>query len=184
VTFLRGEGAERVLTPRFREEVDRFALWTEGSWHVARTDAGAERTVQLFHQLSAEMPGTVSLSLLRVRDGVEWRGDDVALSDAREGIARLRPLLARTGGVVATLWGDARQLALSPQLSLWAWARTARWRAAFRAAGLEECPRVELGDRRWASAPAMLAGSRELDDALVAVAARLGLAAPVRDGRE
>ncbi len=184
MTFLRGAQAETVVAHRFREEVVGFALWREGTWWVGRTDATAERTLALFHALSAEMPGTVSVSFTRVRDGAESVGVDIALSDVREGIARLRPALARTGGVVVTLWGDDRQLSLSAQLSVWMWANTPAWREALLVEGLVGVSPSLLTDRRWVVAREELAGSRDLDRVLDAVTTRLGLAAPTRTRRD
>ena len=184
MTFLRGAQAETVVAHRFREEVEAFALWREGACWIGRTDATAERTLALFHALSAEMPGTVSVSFTRVRDGAESVGLALALSDVREGIARLRPALARTGGVVVTLWGDDRQLSLSAQLSVWLWSNTPAWRSALLAQGLVDVSPPKLTDRRWAAAREELAGSRDLDLVLDAVTTRLGLAAPTRTQRD
>ena len=180
MSFLRGAAVEPEVWRHFRESDDHFAAWRDGAWWVVRTDAPSERTVQRFHELSALMPGTVSVALTRVRDATEWRGDDVALSDVREGIARLRVPVARTGGLMVTLWGDQRQLALSPQLSLWAWARTPAWRQALAIPGMRECPREALGDRRWATDARALSGSDELDGVTAAVVHRLGLTAATR----
>ncbi len=180
MTFLRGAEAETVVAHRFRVEMDTFASWREGDLWVSRTDVPAEGSVSLFHALSAEMPGTVSVSFLRVRDGEAWEGGNVALSDVRESIARLRSPLSRTGSVIVTLWGDGRQLSLSAQLSVWCWARTPVWREVLVASGLGQVSVSALGDRRWASAHNALAGSQELDRAIEAAVSRLGLGAPSR----
>ncbi len=177
MSFLRGAHAEVDVGYRFRTETDGFSLWREGGWHVARTDAPAERSVALFHALSAEMPGTVSVALHRARDGSEWRGSSVALSDVRESIARLRPAVGRTGGLELTVWSGNLQLALSAQLSVWAWARDTAWRVPLEAAGLREVPREALADRRWASSRDRLTGSDELDEVTASVVERLGLTA-------
>ena len=184
MSFLRGTSAEAVVWPRFRTVDEGFAVWREAPWWVARTDAPAERTVQCFHELSTELPGTVSVSVARVRDGVEWSGHQVALADVREGIARLRFPVARTGGLVITLWGEGCQLALSAQLAVWTWARTNRWRSALGDLGLAERARAQLGDRRWASRAIGLAGSAELDEVTHAVVARLGLSAATPSRRD
>lgn len=176
MSLVRGEAEAVEVARRFRRDADHFACWREGDWWVLRTDAPAERTAELFHELSAELPGTVALSLVRVRDGQGWEGRDLALADVREEVARLRAPVARTGGLVVTAWGDDRQLALSAQLSTWAWARTPTWRTAAGRAGLVERPRAQLGDRRWASRPAELPGSRELDAVVASIVGRLGLA--------
>ncbi|MBI3790221.1 MAG: hypothetical protein HY275_05015 [Gemmatimonadetes bacterium] len=184
MSFVRGADAAADQAGRFREVADHFAIWREGRLWVARTDAPAERTVALFHALSAELPGTVSLSIARVRDGRGWEGQAQPLTDVREGIARLRAPLARTGGLEVTLWGDGRQLSLSAQLAVWTWAPTRAWRTALEAQGLHEVPRDALGDRRWAARADQLAGSRDLDEVTASVVARLGLADAVPPIRE
>lgn len=181
MSLVRGEAEAVEVARRFRRDVDHFACWREGDWWVLRTDAPAERTAELFHELSAELPGTVALSLVRARDGQRWEGRDLALADVREEVARLRAPVARTGGLLVSAWGDGRQWSLSPQLAAWGWAATPAWRDAARRAGLLERPQAQLGDRRWASRPGDLPGSRELDAVVASVVDRLGLS-PV-DGR-
>ena len=184
MSFLRGERAAETMAHRFRPDEGAFALWRERDLWVARTDAAAEATLSAFHALTAEMPGTVNVAITRARDGAEWTGANAALTDVREGIARLRQPLARTGGLVITLWGDGRQLAISAQLSTWAWAPSRSWRPLLISAGLREGAPTELADRRWARRAEEFVGSRELDEVRASVVARLGLAAPSRVGAD
>jgi hypothetical protein len=71
-----------------------------------------------------------------VRAQLHWRGDDTALVDARDTIARIKGTLAMHAGVELTLVGADDQLTLTPNLEIFVYARTDRWLYLLQGKGL------------------------------------------------
>jgi hypothetical protein len=175
MAFLRARLPATVVWPRFRAGVDEFTCEPVGTAWAVHIAAGAERTAELFHELTDEMPGAVSLSITRARDGTVWRGDALALTDVRESVARLRAPITAVGGFEVSIYTADDQLALSAQLELYAYARSDRWRYLLQHRGFVE--REAIADRRWARSTEDFVVSAEADAAIAATVERLGLKA-------
>ena len=174
MAFLRDREPAVEVWRRFRLEHDAFMSTRDGGTWVTRVGATAERTLELFHELTAELTGAVRLSMTRMRDGTSWHGEQLALADVREAVARLRVPLATTGGVEVSVVTDDDQLSVSPQLVLHAFSRSDRWGALLVARGLQL--RRSIPDRRWARSVGDFAESPALDGVLGSIAGSLSLA--------
>lgn len=183
MAFLRESQPAAEAWRRFRRDAEVFACLREGGMWVTRVGATAERTLEIFHDLTAELEGTVQLSLARLRDGAHWQGSQLALADVREGVARLRVPLAVCGGVEVSIWTHDDQLSVSAQLTLHLFSRRDRWRDLLVARGLEE--RRAIPDRRWARSRDDFAASPALDRVIDSIAGTLmlGRAASPVEGR-
>jgi hypothetical protein len=131
--------------------------------------------VDLFHALSEHLPPAVDVAVEEVRGGRRWRGDDVALPDVREAIARLKVPLAVYGGVEFAVYSSEDQLTLTPDLDLYIYARSDRWLYILQGKGLQEADEVRLIS--WALPREAWRAAPELGDALAAAAERLALQA-------
>ena len=175
MAFLRARLPATVVWTRFRPGLDEFTCRRDGNVWAVCIAAGAERTAELFHELTDELPAVVSLSITRARDGRSWRGDLLSLADVRESVARLRVPLAAVGGYEVSIQTPDDQLALTPQLSLYVYARSDRWRYLLLSRGLVE--RSVIADRRWARTVDDFVVSTGADAAVAAAVDRLGLKA-------
>lgn len=175
MAFLRARLPAVVIWPRFRSGVDEFSCTADGGVWVVRMAAGAERTAALFHGLTDEMPPVVNAAIVRARDGAAWRGDSLALADVRESMARLRPPIAAVGGFELSVYTADDQLTLTPQIELYIYARSDRWRYLLQRRGMVE--RDAIADRRWARSVDDFVASAEADAAVAAAVERLGLKA-------
>lgn len=173
MTFLRARLPETVVWPRFRSGVDEFSCGCDGDVWVVHIAAGAERTAELFHELTDEMPAVVSVAIERARDSVAWRGEALSLGDVRESLARLRAPIVSVGGFELSVYTPDDQLTLTPQLELYVYARSDRWRYLLLRRGLVE--RDAVADRRWARSVEDFVQSAEADAAVSAAVDRLGL---------
>ena len=173
MTFLRDRQRAAEVWRRFRHDGELFTSMREDGIWVVRVGATAERTLELFHELAAELTGTVQLSLVRLRDEAGWHGSQLALADVREGIARLRVPLASAGGVEVSVYTADDQLTVSAQLALHLWSRSDRWRDFLLSRGLQE--RRAIPDRRWARSREDFATSPALDGVIESIASVLSL---------
>ena len=161
------------MDARFRPTNDVFVLRREGDVHVAEVRTSPERAVELFHELTEEMPETVDLALSCLRTGREFVGEGLHLSEVTDTVARLKVPLAVSGGVELSVYTDEEQLCLSPMLDLWSYAKSDRWLYLLIGRGLEEV--AELPPREWSVGPGEFTGAPELVDAVTATAERLTL---------
>lgn len=171
--LFRGRQPAASVWRRFRSDADEFtAVETDGYMEI-RVSATAERAVDLLTALAEQLPPAVDVYVEDVRARRAWRGNDVALPDVREAIARLKVSLAAYGGVEFAIYTADDQLTLTADLTLYVYARSDRWIYVLQSFGLIES-RTATPDS-YELAPEELGDAPELADALIAVADRLGL---------
>ena len=158
---------------RFRAAADVFVFHREDDLYVARVSAGRQRSVDRYHALLTHLPTTVAFSLECVRSEREFVGDELTLVEVREAVARLKTPLVASGGVEVSVYTDDDQVALSPLLDLWIYARSDRWLFILLREGLEEVN--ELPARTWTVRREEFTGASELVDAVTETAERLTL---------
>lgn len=171
--FFRGRQPESSIWRRFRTGTDGFSFTREEDYYAAHLAANAERVVDLFHALTEHLPPAVDVALEDVRSGLAWKGENVALPDVREVIARLKSPLATFGGVEFAVYTSEDQLTLNPHLELFIYARTDQWYYILQGKGLEERPVVPT--RSWKLRRSELAPAPGLVQAVAAAAERLAL---------
>lgn len=169
--FFRGRQPETSIWRRFRAGIDGFTFTKEGDHYVAHVVANAERVVDLFHTLGEELPPAVDVAIEDYRTSRAWEGQNVALPDVRDAIARLKVPLAAYGGVEFSVYSPEDQLTLNAHLELFIYARTDRWLYLLQGKGLQE--EADLPVRRWRQRG--FDPVPELMNALTLVAERLGL---------
>ena len=154
--FFRGRQPEASIWRRFRTSADGFTFTQEEDLWVAHVVANAERVVDLFYILSENMPPAVDVHIDDLRSGRSWKGENVALPDVREAIARLKSLLGRYGGLEISIYTADDQLTLNPYLELFVYARDDRWLYLARGQGTR---RAAAGaDEELEDQPATLPG--------------------------
>lgn len=171
--FFRGRQPEASIWRRFRVSADGFTFVQEDDLYTAHVVANAERVVDLFYSLTDQMPPAVDVVIDDLRSGRSWKGESIALPDVREGIARLKNLLARYGGVELSVYTAEDQLTLNPYLELFIYARTDRWLYLLEGKGLEEQTRVAT--KSWKTNRQHFPAAPDLVNAVTAGAERLGL---------
>jgi hypothetical protein len=170
--IFRGRQPEAVVWRRFRSGLDGFTFARDGDHYVARIVTNAERALDLFHALSANLPPAVDVALEDRRSGRSYGGVAVALPDVRDAIARLKVPLSSYAGVELSVYTTDDQLTLTPALELYAFSRADRWLYVLLGKGLVEHER--LGPAR-APADAPLTPAPELETTLATVVEQLGL---------
>jgi hypothetical protein len=171
--FFRGRQPEASIWRRFRVSADGFTFEHEADLFTAHVVANAERVVDLFYNLTEQLPPAVDVVIEDLRSGRSWKGESVALPDVREAIARLKILLARYGGVELSVYTPEDQLTLNPYLELFVYARTDRWLYLLEGKGLEEQSR--LSTKSWKTGRQHFPAAPDLVNAVTAAAERLGL---------
>lgn len=159
---------------RFRAGTDGFSFIHEDQYYAAQVAANAERVVDLFHALTEHLPPAVDVALEDVRSGLTWNGENIALPDVREVIARMKSPLSTFGGVEFAVFTGEDQLTLNPHLELFIYARTDQWYYILQGKGLEE--RRMVRTRSWRLRPSEFAPAPDLVQAVSAAADRLALA--------
>ena len=173
--LFRGRQPAASVWRRFRSDADEFtAVAVDGHMEI-RVAANAERAVDLLNALAEHLPPAVDVYLEDVRARRAWRGSDVALPDVREAISRLKVPLAAYGVVELAIYNADDQLTLTPDLTLYVYARSDRWIYVLQSYGLIESR--TLSRDYYELTPEELGDAPELADALIAVADRLGLGA-------
>ena len=147
MVFIRGRHPEASISHYFRGGGDGYVFDETDGICEALIIANADRAVELFLALAEHLPPAVQVEIEDVRSGSRWQGDGLALLDARDAVARLKPLLASHAGVEFTIFGVDDQLTLTPNLDVFVYARTDRWLYLLERAGLQERPRVR--GRLW-----------------------------------
>jgi hypothetical protein len=173
VKFFKTRPVREAVGGRFRPAADVFAMRREGDVYVAEVRSSPERAVELFHELTEQMPEIVDLALDCLRTGREYVGEGLHLSEVTDTVARLKVPLAASGGVELSVYTGDEQLCLSPMLDLWVYAKSDRWLYLLLGHGLEE--RADLPAREWNVAPEEFTGAPELVDAVTSTAERLTL---------
>jgi hypothetical protein len=171
--FFRGRQPEASIWRRFRVSADGFTFAQDADHFTAHVVANAERVVDLFYNLTEQLPPAVDIVLDDLRSGRSWKAEDVALPDVREALARLKILLARYGGVELSVFTSEDQLTLNPYLELFIYARTDRWLYLLEGKGLEEQAHVHT--KSWKTQRQHFPAAPDLVNAVTAAAERLGL---------
>lgn len=173
MVFIRGPHPESSIWRHFRGDGDGFTFGERDGVSEAVVMANADRVVELFLALAEHLPPAVTVEMHDVRTGLQWRGEDLALVDARDTIARLKGSIAIHAGVELTLIGADDQLTITPNLDLFVYARTDRWLYLLQGKGLRRRPRLRT--RSWRLAPGEFAQAPAMSTALREGADRLGL---------
>jgi hypothetical protein len=105
------------------------------------------------------------------RTGRSWSGERLALPDVRDGLARIKALLAANGGVEIAVFTSEDQLTVNAVLELFIYSRTDHWLYILKGKGLEERRLVRTRSWRLASheypeAPELSAAVADLADNL------------------
>ena len=171
--FFRGRQMETSIWRRFRSGFDGFTFIKEDDYYAAHIVANAERTVDLLYALSEHLPPAVDVYIEDLRSSRSWKGENVALPDAREAVARLKMQLASLGGVELSIYSAEDQLTLNPHLELFIYSRTDHWLYLLEGKGLENKAKVET--KSWKTPKNQFPAAPELVNAIAAAAQRLGL---------
>jgi len=171
--FFRGKQPEASIWRRFRVSPDGFTFSHDEEHYTAHVVANAERVVDLFYNLTQQLPPAVDVVMDDLRSGRSWKGDAVPLPDVREAIARLKNLLARYGGVELSVFTGEDQLTLNPYLELYIYARSDRWLYLLEGKGLEEQGQVH--PKSWKTQRQHFPAAPDLVNAVTAAAERLAL---------
>src|ERR1700749_37187 len=75
VMFFRGRQPEASIWRRFRVSADGFTFVQEEDLYTAHVVANAERVVDLFYNLTDQMPPAVDLVIDDLRSGRSWKGE-------------------------------------------------------------------------------------------------------------
>lgn len=180
MVFIRGPHPEASIWRHFRGAGDGFTFGDRDGVCEVHLMANADRVVELFLALVEHLPPAVSVLIDDQRTGDRWRGDDLALVDVREAVARLKGTLSIHAGVEFTLLGDDDQLTMTPNLDIWIYARTDRWLYLLQGKGLRR--RRRLRARSWRLARGEFAPAPQVTAALRDAAERLSLTAEPPEG--
>jgi hypothetical protein len=171
--FFRGRQPEASIWRRFRAGADGFTFIKEEDYYAAHIVANAERVVDLFHVLTSHLPPAVDVAIIDARTKRSWKGENIALPDVRESIARMKVPLAASGGVEFAVYSPEDQITLNPQLELFIYARTDSWLYILQGKGLEEQRTVRT--RSWKALRGEFPPAPDLDEALQSTLPRLAL---------
>ena len=171
--LFRHEPPPTQVADRFRAGEAVFATSVERGLHVVRVAAPMERTVELLHALTEQLPPVVDCAIDCLRSKRRYVGEGLSLPEVRESIARLKVPLVASGGVELAVYTAQDQLVLSPLLDLWIYSRTDRWAYLLVGEGLEQVEGIE--PRAWSVGRDEFAGATELVDAVEKTAERLTL---------
>ena len=171
--FFRGRQPEASVWRRFRAGTDGFSFMREDDYYTAHVAANAERVVDLFHALTEHLPPAVDVALEDVRSGLSWKGENIALPDVREVIARMKSPLSTFGGVEFAVYTSEDQLTLNPHLELFIYSKSDRWLYLLEGRGLEEQSRVR--PKSWKLRRQAFPAAPDLVNAVSTAAERLAL---------
>lgn len=171
--FFRGKQPESQIWKRFRSGIDGFTFLKESDYYAAHLVANAERIVDLFHALTEHLPPAVDVALEESRSGKSWKGEDIALPDVRDAIARMKAPLATYGGVEFSVYSPEDQITLNPHLEMFIYARTDQWLYILQGKGLQEQRMVRT--KSWKLSKQDFPPAPDLVNATALTAERLGL---------
>jgi hypothetical protein len=171
--FFRGRQPEGSIWRRFRSGVDGFTYVQEDDYYAAHVVSTAERTTDLLHALSEHLPPAVDVHLDDLRSGKQYQGDNLALPDVRETLAKLKVPLAQAGGVEIAVFSAEDQLTINQHLELFIYARTDRWLYLLQGKGLQEVRAVRT--KSWKLRRGDFQPAPDLEAALAGAIQRLGL---------
>jgi hypothetical protein len=171
--LFRGKAPDATVWRRFRSGTDGFTFTQEDGICEAHVAANAERVVDLFYSLSEHLGPAVDVTIDDFRTESSWRGEELALPDVRDAIARLKVPLATYGGVEMSVYTPEDQLTLTAQIELVIYARSDRWAYLLQGKGLEEYS--TLADKTWRTSSWDRTPAPALSSAVEAAAQRLSL---------
>lgn len=171
--FFRGRQPEASIWRRFRTGLDGFTFVKEADYYAAHVVANAERITDLFHALSEHLPPAVDVFVDDLRAGRKLQGENLALPDVRDALAKLKVPLSAAGGVELSVFSAEDQLTLNQHLELFLYARTDRWLYILQGKGLQEVRAVRT--RSWKLNRGEFQPAPDLEAALAATVHRLGL---------
>jgi hypothetical protein len=173
MVFFRTRQPEATVWRRFRSGTDGYTFSRNGDYYEAHVAATAERVVDLFYSLTEHLSPAIDVVIEDRRTSRSWKGDTVPLPDFRDAVARLKVPLATYGGIEVSAYTPDDQLTLTPDLELYAYARTDRWAYLLESRGLEEYG--ALAEKPWRLGSWDRAPAPTLTDAIAAAAERLSL---------
>jgi hypothetical protein len=171
--LFRTKTPDATVWKRFRSGQDGFTFTRSGDVYEAKVVPNAERVVDLFYTLSELMAPAVDVFIQDMRSQMSWAGQEMALPDVRDAVARLKVPLSTYGGVEITLYTPDDQLTLTPTLELFIYSRSDRWVYLLQSMNLEE--RQSIEERLWAMHSWERAPAPALSDAVAAAAERLSI---------
>ncbi len=171
--LFRGKQPEASIWRRFRASSDGFTFTEQDGVFTAHIVANAERVVDLFWTLTDLLGPAVDVHIDDLRSGRSWRGEALPLPDVRDTMARLRLLLARYGGVQASVYTSEDQLSLNEHLELFIYSKSDKWLYLLEGRGLEEMARVQ--SKSWKIKRQAFPAAPDLVNALASAAEKLGL---------
>lgn len=175
MVFIRGPHPEASIRRHFRGAGDGFTFGDHAGMCEAHVMANADRVVELFLALAEHLPPAVAVEIDDLRSTARWRGDDLALVDVRDVVARLKGTIVAHAGVELTLLGADDQLTLTPNLDIWIYARTDRWLYLLQGKGVRR--RRRLRARSWRLGRGEFAPAPQVGAAVRDAVERLSLAA-------
>lgn len=173
MVFIRGPHPESSIGRHFRGDGDGFTFVERDGICEAMIMANADRVVELYLALAEHLPPAVTVTITDLRSGDIWEGEDQALVDARDAVARLKSTLSTNGGVEFTIVGADDQLTITANLEIFVYARTDRWLYLLQGKGLRR--RRRLRPRSWRLAAGEFAEAPAATAAIRSAAERLGL---------
>lgn len=172
--IFRGRTQHVTVWRRFRSGHDGFTFVSAPEGHFeAHVAANAERAVDLMYVLTEYLPPAVDVAITDRRTRTTWQGNDVALPDLRDVIARLKIPLATYAGVDIAVYTAEDQLSLTAQLDLYAYGHSDRWLYLLQARGLEQYRAV--AEKAWRGQPWDRAPAPVLATAVASAVERLSL---------
>ena len=173
MVFIRGPHPESTIWRHFRGESDGFVFGERDGVYEVVVMANADRAVELFLALAEHMAPAVRVELDDVRGGERWSGEDLALVDVRDAMARLKPVLTTFAGAEFTIVSDDDQLTITPNLDVFVYSRSDRWLYLLQGKGVRRVKR--LRPRSWRLERGEFAPAPSVGQALRLTAERLGL---------
>ncbi|MCC6931138.1 MAG: hypothetical protein IT359_19255 [Gemmatimonadaceae bacterium] len=173
MVFIRGPHTDASIWRHFRGDGDGFTFGERDGVCETIVMANADRVVELFLALAEHLPPAVAVEVHDHRSLSHWRGEDLALVDVRDAVARIKGALATFAGAELTLTGSDDQLTITPNLELFVYGRTDRWLYLLQGKGLRR--RRELRPRSWRLAAGEFAPAPAMSSSLADAVNRLGL---------
>jgi hypothetical protein len=145
--FIRGPHPVSVIWHHFRAGNDGFVFGSCAGGFEALLVPNADRTIELYLALLEHLDPAVDLYLDDWRTGERWKGEDLAMADVRDAVARAKQALASHGGTELSVVSGREQVTLSANLEVFTFADTDRWLYLLQGKGLRRLPR--LRKRSW-----------------------------------
>jgi len=158
---------------RFRLGLDGFTFVKEPEYYAAHVVTGAVRATGLFGALLAHMPTVVDVAVDDRHSQRSWAGEQIPLAGVQDAVSRLKGRLSSAGGVEIAVYTKDDQITLNPQVEIFVYARSDRWREVLVRQGLVQ--RKVVATRSWKIGRREFEPVPDLTTDLEAAAAGLGL---------